>query len=123
MLRDTTCLRTLGLVLFIGLCVGASPIATGVAAAQDPSAETEDPAESRATEFRAVEGPEAESVPGGALLIGAYAIVWGALMIYLLRLGRMQYGLARDMERLERSLMADGGGSEQSETKAEKSEA
>jgi len=107
----------LAFFLFLGPAFAFQVAEPQVATAQDPSDESEDPAESRATEFRAVEGPEAEDVPGGALLIGAYAIVWCFLMVYVLRLGKLQTGLARDMERLERSLKeassrGDGEGGE-----------
>lgn len=69
--------------------------------------QTGDPADERATEFRAVEGPQVEDVPGGPLLITAYGVVWVLLMLYLVRLGRMQARIARDLGRLERSLAAD----------------
>ena len=59
---------------------------------------------SRAAEFRAVTGPDAEQVPGGMLLIAAYAVVWLLVFAYFLRLGKQQARLATDVSRLEQSL-------------------
>ncbi len=71
-----------------------------------------DPADQRATEFRAVSGPQAESVPGGVLLVSAYAAAWLFLMLYVLRLGRLSARARADVARLEKSLGASGGRTE-----------
>ncbi len=66
---------------------------SSVAAAQDA-------AEERATSFQAVEGPQKEQVPGGPLLVGAYAFVLVSLVAYVARLGLMQRRTAQDVARL-----------------------
>jgi hypothetical protein len=72
-----------------------------------PNPEAEDAAESRATSFQAVEGPTAEQVPGGMLLVAAYAVVLVLLVAYVGRLGslqrRNQNELARLSEAVERA--------------------
>lgn len=81
---------SLAAVVFVGL-------APGVAAAQDPPPD-------RATEFVAVEGPTTEDVPGGALLIGAYAIAWALMLVYVVRLGRLHDTVRADLERLSKAI-------------------
>ncbi|MFW6049666.1 MAG: hypothetical protein ACODAU_00750 [Myxococcota bacterium] len=97
-----------GMVLALGLAVLA-PGAAAPPPARAQAAESEDPAESRAAEFRAVRGAEAEQVPGGPLLIGAYALVWALLLLFVVRLGLLQARTARDVQRLERRLQEEGG--------------
>ena len=63
-----------------------------------------DAAESRATAFQAVEGPQKEQVPGGALLVSAYAFVLVLLVAYVWRLGALQSKTAAEVERLMRAL-------------------
>jgi hypothetical protein len=75
------------LLLSLALSLGA---ATGVHAQEDAptdsaASEAEDPAESRATSFRAVSGSEGEDVPGGLLLVGAYGAIAVLLLLFLLR--------------------------------------
>ncbi len=55
---------------------------------------------SRATEFRAMHGPAQEAIPGGPLLIGAYAVAWLLLMGYLVHLGRLSARTQEDVTRL-----------------------
>jgi CcmD family protein len=69
----------------------------------------EDAAEERAAQFVGVRGPEAESVPGGALLLGAYAIVWVLLFLYLMRIRGLQRNTAEELERLSAEIRASGG--------------
>jgi hypothetical protein len=64
----------------------------------------EDAAESRATSFQAVEGPQKESVPGGPLLLGAYGFVLLALVAYVVRLGLMQRKTSAEFERLAQAI-------------------
>jgi CcmD family protein len=90
-----------------GLVVATMLLFAPLASAQ----EQVDPAEERSATFRAVEGPQTEDVPGGALLVAAYAVVWTLVLLYVLRLGRSQDKLGRDVERLERSLAAGDGAS------------
>jgi hypothetical protein len=58
----------------------------------------------RATSFRAVTGAEAESVPGGPLLIGAYGLVWCFTLLYVLRLAGLSRRTSVEITRLERIL-------------------
>lgn len=70
-------------------------------AADDPS---KDAAESRATSFQAVEGSQKDEVPGGSLMVGAYAFVLLVLVGYVGRLGALQSRTARELERLTRAI-------------------
>jgi len=88
-----TMLRSLALALF--LAVTAAP-----AFAQ------ESPDESRATSFQAVEGAQKENVPGGTLLVAAYAVALVLLVGYVARLGMMHQKTAAELERLSRALDA-----------------
>ena len=69
----------------------------------------ESPAEERATQFVGVTGPDAESVPGGALLLAAYAIVWVLLFLFLLRMRGLQRQTAEELERLSAEIRASEG--------------
>jgi hypothetical protein len=62
----------------------------------------------RETGFVAVSGPAQESVPGGVLVVAAYALVLGLLGAYVLRLGVLQARTQRDLERLERAVNGTG---------------
>ncbi len=78
--------------------------------AQDPDegsvAQVGETPEDRATEFRAVTGSEAEDVPGGALMVAAYGLIWLFLMLYVLRIGRQGAAVRREVDRLEKALAA-----------------
>jgi hypothetical protein len=69
-----------------------------------PNPEAEDAAESRATSFQAVEGPTAEQVPGGTLLIAAYAVVLVLLVAYVGRLGSLQRKNQNELARLSEAV-------------------
>lgn len=71
--------------------------------------EEETPAQERATKFVGVTGPDAESVPGGTLLIAAYAIVWVLLFLFLLRMRGLQRQTAEELERLSAEIKATEG--------------
>ena len=64
----------------------------------------EEPADSRATSFQAVEGPQKEQVAGGPLLIGAYAFVLVLLVGYVARLASLQSKTTAEVERLTRAI-------------------
>jgi CcmD family protein len=66
--------------------------------------EAQDAAESRATAFQAVEGSQKEDVPGGPLMVAAYAVVLVLLVGYVARLGALQRRIAGELERLTRAL-------------------
>lgn len=90
------------------VCFGGAAVVEA-ALAQDEQPSEIDPAEERSAAFRAVEGPVTEDVPGGPLVVGAYATVWMLILLYVFRIGRMQGRLARDVDRLERSLVSSEG--------------
>lgn len=69
-------------------------------------ASAQEAAEDRATSFKAVSGAVKEDVPGGPLLLGAYAAVLIVLIGYGVRLVRMQAQAQSDLARLERQLTA-----------------
>ena len=70
--------------------VAASGLMLALGAVSAEAQEGEDAAESRATAFRAVQGAQQEDVPGGGLMIGAYAVALAALVAYVARLGMLQ---------------------------------
>ncbi len=81
--------------------------------ATDPASGTqveESPAEERAAQFVGVTGPDAESVPGGALLVAAYAVIWVLLFLFLMRMRRLQRQTAEELERLSAQIGASEGG-------------
>lgn len=84
----------------------ADPVAD-TAGAGDAS---ETAAEERAAQFVGVTGPEAESIPGGALLIAAYAVVWVLLFLFLYRMRGLQRQTAEELERLAAEVRAAEGG-------------
>jgi len=106
----------LGLSGLLGLA--ASSFTTSVALAQPAEGQagpggdgsgdvvSADPAEDRATAFRAMSGADMEQMPGGPLFAGAYAIVFFALLLYLLRLGGLHRGTQSEIERLRRTIDA-----------------
>ncbi len=65
-----------------------------------PQPPAEDAAASRSATFQAVEGASAEDVPGGPLLVSAYAVVLVLLVGYVVWLARLQAGTARELARL-----------------------
>lgn len=98
--------------------LGCTMLITPFAHAEEPapsagsSAEEapEDAAEERAAQFVGVRGPEAESVPGGALMLGAYAIVWVLLFLFLMRMRGLQRQTAEELERLSAEIKASERG-------------
>ena len=70
-------------------------------------------AEDRATSFKAVTGAVKEDVPGGPLLLAAYAAILIVIISYGVRLVRMQSRAQSDLARLERQIAA--GASQSSE--------
>jgi hypothetical protein len=90
-------MRTLRAICF-AICLGAPglAIAQGAEAGETPS--------DRATSFRAVTGPEQESVPGGALLVGGYGLVFALTLLYVVRLSALSRGTDARIARLEKLL-------------------
>ena len=58
----------------------------------------------RSTSFQAVSGSAHEDIPGGTLLIAAYAIVLAVLVAYVVYLTMMQQSAAKELTRLEEVL-------------------
>lgn len=64
----------------------------------------EDAAESRSAAFQAVEGPQAEQVPGGPLLVYAYATILVLLVAYVARLGSLNAKNRAELARLSSAI-------------------
>ncbi|MEM1417427.1 MAG: hypothetical protein AAGH15_21195 [Myxococcota bacterium] len=79
----------------------ALTLVTNVALAQDPS--------ERAAGFRAVEGANVEDVPGGMLLIAAYAVAWVLVLGFVWRMWGLQKKAREDLDRVERALAERSG--------------
>ena len=91
-----------------GLLVAAVPASAEEASPDAPAAAPagETPSEERAAQFVGVTGPDAESVPGGALMVSAYAVVWVLLFLFLLRMRGLQRQTAEELERLSAEIRA-----------------
>ena len=72
--------------------------------APSASAQQPDAAEDRAQSFQAVQGAIKEDVPGGPLLVYAYGLIWLLLLLYVIRLARLQQHNQREIERLSKVL-------------------
>jgi CcmD family protein len=79
-------------------------LAWGTALAQDTTGSGQGASDDRAQAFQAVEGAVREDVPGGPLLVGAYALVWLVVFGYLVRLVRQQARTESDVARLTAAL-------------------
>ncbi|MDD9938793.1 MAG: hypothetical protein OXT09_34710 [Myxococcales bacterium] len=94
----------------LGAAAGAAAYAASVASA---SAQEEDAAAERSQAFQAVQGAVEEDVPGGPLMVAAYAVVLTAMVLYVLRIARLQRRMGADLARLEGALKqqarSDGG--------------
>jgi CcmD family protein len=64
--------------------------------------------EDRASAFRAAQGPS-EQVPGGKLLVAAYAVVWVVLLLVVIRVFRRQSAVEKQAERLEAAIKRAAG--------------
>lgn len=96
-------IRALALASFLSLALAPA----GLALAQEGGAQEDEgqsAADSRATSFRAVAGPETEEVPGGGLLLGAYGTILVLLLGYVGWIARLQSTTSRDLDRLEKAL-------------------
>jgi hypothetical protein len=100
--------RTVTSVAFAGACAYAVAIP---AFAQTPADDgsPKEASEQRAQSFEAVQGAVKEDVPGGPLLVMGYGILWVALLLYLIRIVRLQQRTQNDLTRLERALARDSG--------------
>lgn len=73
------------------------------AASPSPAGSSVSAPDDRASTFRAVTG-QGETVPGGQLLIAAYAMVWLLVMLMIVRIFRRQNRTARDLASLEATI-------------------
>ncbi|MEM9194382.1 MAG: hypothetical protein AAGF12_34715 [Myxococcota bacterium] len=99
----------LGALAFLVPMLGASPVSAQPEAEEQPEGEQ---TVVQSQEFRPMEGPAQEDVPGGALMVGAYGLLFLFLLLFLLRLQVLQAATARDVTRLEQSVssaVAKGG--------------
>jgi hypothetical protein len=87
-------------VLLAGLAGGLCVPALAVAQEDQPTMQDQ------VMRFERVEGPDQESVPGGTIMVVAYAVIWCLLLGFVVRLGLLHRGTAQDVGRLERSLAA-----------------
>jgi CcmD family protein len=106
-------LRFVRRVVVIGWLGAAALSFSGHALAQG---EADGTADDRAQSFRAVNGGVKEDIPGGPLMLAAYAVVWLVVFGYVFRLVRMHRGVEASLARLERAvgegaLQAHAGGS------------
>lgn len=111
----------LHLAVLLGVLLGATsvgPLLLGArtAHAQDAGAGTT----GRETEFVAMTGPARESVPGGVLMVSAYAAILLLLAAYVGRLALQQASTSKELARLDAALRARGGGEVPAKTSAEK---
>jgi CcmD family protein len=58
----------------------------------------------RATSFQAVSGSQKEQVPGGPMVIAAYAVLWVLVGGFVLRMGRSQRVLESEVAAMEKRL-------------------
>jgi hypothetical protein len=91
----------------IAVIIGVCALSWAVPS-RPPAAAQDDTVGDRATSFQAVQGAAKEDVPGGPLLVGAYAFVLVLLIGYAARLGALQARTARELERLTRALESRG---------------
>jgi hypothetical protein len=64
----------------------------------------QDSAEGRAASFEAVTGAVREDVPGGPLVVAAYALIWVAVLAYVFRLVRLHKNVDENLVRLQQDL-------------------
>lgn len=91
-----TRLRAWALALFLGSTLSLAAVASA----------QEDPAESRAATFEAVEGAQTEDVPGGALLIAAYGVIFLLLLGFVGSIAARQARTQRELAQLRQDIQA-----------------
>ncbi len=96
--------------LLLGGAVGGALLVPGTAHAQDADAGAREGTTGRETEFVAMTGPARESVPGGVLLVSAYAAILLLLAAYVGRLALQQASTSKELARLDAALRARSGG-------------
>jgi len=71
--------------------------------------QTESAAESRSQAFVAVEGAKGEDIAGGPLLLGAYGTIFVLLLLYVVRLSRLNDATQSEIDRLSKLLSRRDG--------------
>ena len=104
-----TVMRALRIPLFALVLFGVVPAFAQGEVGSEPGSAGETAAVERAAQFVGVTGPDTEDVPGGPLLITAYAVVWGLLFLFLLRMRGLQRETAEELERLAAEVRAAEG--------------
>ncbi len=61
-----------------------------------------------ARDFRPMTGPAEEPVPGGSLMLGAYVALFSLLLLYVVRLGRMQRSVEAQADELDEAIREAG---------------
>jgi hypothetical protein len=94
------------LALFtVGLLALAPAALCARALAQDEAGDdSEDPGESRAAAFEAADGAQTENIPGGALMVAAYGVIFLLVLGYVISIGYRQAQIGADVARLQRDL-------------------
>ena len=101
-------LRKLPLFAAMALFVSLLPLPLSADGDEGARAQTiQSAAEERATSFVGVKGATDESVPGGTLMVIAYAVVWLFLFLYLVRMARLQASTAKKLDQLEQKLRSE----------------
>lgn len=90
--------------LYLAIALALAMFAAGPAAAA--LAQQEDAAESRAATFEAARGAQLEELPGGALLIAAYGVVFLLVLVYVVSIAFRQATTARELDRLRQDMKA-----------------
>ena len=113
----------LHLAVLLGVLLGATsvgPLLLGARTAHAQDAGAGAGTTGRETEFVAMTGPARESVPGGVLMVSAYAAILLLLAAYVGRLALQQASTSKELARLDAALRARGGGEVPAKTSAEK---
>lgn len=92
-------LRSAARAFLVGLVLTFGAVALPSAVHADGDA-----ASDRAQTFEAVSGAVKEDVPGGPLLVAAYALIWLAVLGYVFRLVRLQKSADENLARLQQDL-------------------
>lgn len=68
------------------------------------SADVSPEPEGRETSFQAVSGSTEEQVPGGSLMVGAYAAIWLFVGLYVMRMGLSQRAIESEIAGIEKRI-------------------
>jgi CcmD family protein len=97
-------LRRLRCGLLLSWLALSATVSVSAQAPDAPAAAPADATDSRAASFQAVSGAVKEDVPGGPLMLAAYAFVWLAVFGYVFRLVRLHRNVEVELARVERAI-------------------